>query len=282
MIMILNGIIFGTITFLIKRFVLLFDSKHKIEIKLNNFPSYIFELLFFSFIYILSEILTRLTGVVDFNYIFIALIIIPLLLSFDFYLKPYYYSFFDKNSERLLDKEKFILKKTGNNVKVFKIRNNELNMYATGIVNESHSILIGDKMLEVLDEEDLCNLIYHEIGHLNKKHLLIMYVINVFIIVCYFFSSIWLHPIFLKFNLIFEGLFVFCHGMSLGLFLVVIPGLVQKKLELIADREAVKYTSKDSYISTLEKLNFLTDHMMENKSINYPILADRIRNVQES
>jgi Zn-dependent protease with chaperone function len=281
--MILNSIFFGAIIFSIRKIAIFFSSREKLVVNFRkNIQMNLVELLFFSTVYFIGEFISEKIQIVEMNYFFLALVIIPLFLSFDFFLKPYYYNFFDKKSERLFNVEEFILKKIGIKIIVYKISTNDLNMYATGILNESKSILIGGKMLNLLTKDELYNIVYHEIGHLRKNHLLVLYLINVGVMICYFFSALLMHPIFLSFSLFFEGLFVFCHGMVLGLFLVVVPGAIQKKLELSADREAIKYTSKNSFISTLNKLNSLSNGRMDRKSINYPTLSERIKNVEES
>ena len=140
-------------------------------------------------------------------------------------------------------------------IKVYLLKKKVTNIYATGFYGASKSILIGEELVQKLSPDHLLNLMAHELGHLEKDHLFRAYVANFAAIVIYMISAYWVHPYFSSFNAYLEGTLVFVHGMFLGLLLVIIPGLVQKKFELEADLYAALLVGREAYIATLKALN---------------------------
>lgn len=152
-----------------------------------------------------------------------------------------------------------------------------INAYATGVFSVSKVILLTDKLIEKLQDKDIKNLIYHEYAHLKYNHLLILYISNVFCCTISVISASHFYPIFETTDN--PGLLVAFHGALFGGLYILIPGLVQRKLEYKADKYASNIVGAISYIETLKQLNILTNGGLEKKAINYPTLTERINNV---
>jgi Zn-dependent protease with chaperone function len=117
-------------------------------------------------------------------------------------------------------------------------------------------------------------LLFHEVGHLKKNHLLELYIGTFFCCLVYFVSFKLLLP-FINLSSI-PGLYVGLNGGFLGVLLIVIPGLMQRKMEYEADKFAADHIGADKYISVLQKLDDLTEGGVSRGGINYPTLKQRI------
>jgi Zn-dependent protease with chaperone function len=244
--------------------------------------SILVEFIFFTLIFFIAFLISSLFDFTNFYYLALGILIIPVFLSFDFMLKPYFYDFFDRCSVRDIEREKQIEVLFQKKIKVYLLKKNITNIYATGFYGSSKSILIGEELVHRISQNHLLNLIAHELGHLEKNHLFRTYIANFVAIGLYMISAYWMHPYFSSFDAFLEGAFVFLHGMFLGLLLVFIPGLVQKKFELEADVFAALLVGKEEYIATLNALNEITHGVMEKNAINYPSLQKRIYNVKNT
>ena len=175
--------------------------------------------------------------------------------------------------------EKWAKETVDKNIRIRVLNQDKVNAYATGILSFHKVILLNDKLMVVMNECDVKNLIYHEYAHLKLNHLLILYVSNILCCSISIISYNHFGPIFEKTES--PGLFVALHGALLGGFCLLVVGLVQRQLEYRADKYASNIVGTESYTRTLENLNTATNGGLEKKAINYPVLIDRIKYVTE-
>jgi len=157
------------------------------------------------------------------------------------------------------------------------LKHDMVNAYATGVLSASKVILLSDKIIEKMDEVDIKNLLYHEYAHLKYNHLFVLYLSNVLCCSLSIISASHFYPIFETAEN--PGILVAFHGALFGGLYILVPGLVQRKLEYQADYYASSMVGLALYSETLRKLNIATDGGLEKKVINYPTLNERIRNV---
>lgn len=260
----------------------IFSSKKVVWKEIFDPRSLFIEFMFLCLLSISFLIIEDLFDTKFYIFLISAFFIVPLMLSFDFLIKPYFYSFFDRSSSRSPYFEKLIMQLYGRNYFVYILDKDIVNIYATGLYGKSKSILIGRGLLEKMEEKHILNLLAHEIGHLDSNHLFQAYLANITAISIYMISSYFLFPVFATFGDYTEGALVAIHGCLLGLLLVVIPGIVQKNFELEADSYAANIVGKEVYSDALLKLNEITNLEMEKETFNYPTLSKRLRNVQNS
>lgn len=277
----LKSLLFGMISIFIRRLIWVLGSE-KTSLKEKFNASLFIEYLFFTVIYFMAFLIESWMGISDVQYLFLGILTIPLFLSFDFVIKPYYYDFFERSSVRDRQWERAILERYQKNVKVYLLKKDITNIYATGFYGSSKSILIGETLLKKIDQGHVMNLVGHELGHLDHNHLIRTYLANFCAMAIFMISAYWFYPFFSSLNGYLEGISVFCHGAFLGVLLVLIPGMVQKKFELEADSHAALLVGKEVYIATLNALNDITGGVMQKNTVNYPSLQKRIENVKNA
>ncbi len=157
------------------------------------------------------------------------------------------------------------------------LEDDSVNAYALGIFNFSKIIFITKGLVEKMHEDDIKNLIYHELGHLKGNHLLGLYLSNVFCCALSIISASFFYPKISQLDN--PGLFIFFHGAVFGLLYIIIPGLIQRSMEFKADRYAVLMVGAVSYSETLKRLNDATDKGLEKVTLNYPDMKSRLKNV---
>lgn len=264
---------------LIRRIMVVFSAKKVFWKELLDPRALLVE---FIFLCLLMTSFLIIEGLVDKKfYLFLigAFLLVPLVMSFDFLIKPYFYAFFDRSSRRSPYFEKVIKERFDRDYFVYILDKEIVNVYATGLYGKSKSILIGKGLLEKMDEKHVLNLLAHEIGHLDQNHMFRAYLANITASAIFMISSYLLYPLFATFGEYTEGAMVAIHGCFLGLLLLIIPGFVQKKFELEADRYAANMVGKEDYCDTLLKLNEITNREMEKTTINYPPLSKRLKSV---
>lgn len=213
--------------------------------------------------------------------IIVSIIFLSLIPTYSFIISPILYQFSNKEyyeCEKI--NNYFNEKKYNYNIRILK--GNINNAYATGIIPFSKTILIGEPLLVNLEENELKAILYHEIGHLEKKHLSKLYAINVFLTLvgfCLFFMKInYLDPIYD--SVFLEGLGVFLIGLIIGLLFWYIPGKIQYKLEFQADLFASKKVGKKVLISALNRLDDISNGQVSKGGITHPTLIKRIKNLK--
>lgn len=170
--------------------------------------------------------------------------------------------------------------KTPENIKFFIIEKKVLNAYSTGVLPFTKIILLGRTALEKLSPEDTESLIFHEIGHINRNHLLKLYVANIIFLILYVMLLRYLMPTYTQHA--YPGLLIGLHGgIGIGLCLPMYLGLFQRTLEKEADSYAAKIVGKDQYKKMLVNLNEVTNGGLNVWSFNYPKLNERLANVDK-
>jgi Zn-dependent protease with chaperone function len=179
------------------------------------------------------------------------------------------------NQELIDDVEKNI----GKRVNIYIINKNIINAFAMGAVPFSEIILIGKVIHSQLNEQELKAILYHEVGHLQLKHLQKMYLVSLVIVCGWFCSHSFLVHHFEQANAASNGLKVALHASFWYALLYVITGFTQRKLEYEADIYAAKRVGKAIFKEMLLKMNEITNGGLTIKSIHYPTLNQRLSNV---
>ena len=209
--------------------------------------------------------------------IFISILSTSFLISYGFFVYPFLI-FLRKNKFKVSQHYQNWAKLNINkDITIRILKHDIVNAYATGVLSASKVILLTDKIIEKMDETDIKNLLYHEYAHLKYNHLLFLYLSNVLCCSLSIISASHFYPIFE--TLQSPGLLVAFHGALFGGLYILVPGLVQRKFEHQADYYASSIVGANSYSATLIKLNIVTEGGLEKKTINYPTLNERIRNV---
>lgn len=240
------------------------------------FSSVVFFLLFRAILYFTSlEISTVTLNII----IFILLSLIP---SYEFFMQPIIYLYKNNNLNRLNDyyvnwvKEQF-----NEDYKLFSIKSNVLNAFATGIVPFSQSILIGQKLLTSMDDNHIKSIIAHEVAHIKKNHLLKIYFLSLFLFLLSYTASYFYFPYLVNrpySDVLIALQWVFLYWIPNQ----IIVGFMQRKFEFQADSFAAKKVGKENIIAALEKLDEITKGKLSKGSITHPSLKKRIKNIMES
>ena len=171
------------------------------------------------------------------------------------------------------------LKKDGLNFKVFFTDKISINAIATGIIPFYKIIILADDLKTNLNEKELMAIIYHEIGHHKRKHILIMYFLNVIFLTFYLIGrasmNIYEFP-----NKFYEGVSVFFTGALFGFVVYYIPNKIMYFLEYDADSFSAKKYNRENIISALKSLDILSEGKLSEGNINHPNLEKRISNLK--
>lgn len=152
------------------------------------------------------------------------------------------------------------------------------NAYATGVLPFSKSIIIGRKLIEQLDEEELNAILFHEIGHLEKNHIrktfyYSLLISTIGVVTSFLFFPFYKSTSFEVILIIGHTIFFFCILMLLG------TSILQRRFELEADRYSGINFSKTSMIKALLKLDALTNGEVSKGGLAYPTLQTRIKSL---
>ena len=153
------------------------------------------------------------------------------------------------------------------------------NAYATGGVGSSGVILLSDDLRTGMTPEALSGLLAHELGHLRLGHLPKLYGATLLAMACG-----------LSLNAAFEAdLTVLlphihyragvCGGLFYGVPMVLIPGLLQRRLERQADQYAALVTSPRAVAAMLYRLDELSGGAVTRGGLPYPKLAARLASI---
>jgi len=83
---------------------------------------------------------------------------------------------------------------------------------------------------------------------------------------------------------IFEGvsftpLWIFIHGAGFGLFIILLPSIIQKRCEYSADAFAASMVGKEKYIKALIELDNLSNGLVSKGGLTHPTLKKRIDHI---
>lgn len=275
-IFLLNIIIRETLPYLFNKLFSSSKKSSKVSVKVMFLDSLIIGILGCILYYLFYLITADNTNKV-YSYLASSLLV-SIFPTYDYIIKPVIYSLVNRK-RRLKEYEEYIFL-NGYSYKVFELDTNLINIYASGVIEKSKAILICKGMINSANEETIKGLIFHEIYHLSKNHLLKLYLSSVFCCLLFLLSSNLLTPHINSLSA--PGLYVFLNGCLLGLLLVLIPGFVQKKMEYNADTFASQKIGSDKYIAALNNLDVLTNGGVSKGGINYPTLTQRINSINDN
>ncbi|MCY4781192.1 M48 family metalloprotease [Sphingobacterium sp. UT-1RO-CII-1] len=155
----------------------------------------------------------------------------------------------------------------------------EINAYATGIFPFSKTILITKPLLDNLTKEELQSILLHEVGHLKRNHLFKLYIVVLILTVFSGFLFQMRTVLFTDVHFVIDLASVFITGCLMGLLLWYLPGKVQYRFELSADKFAAKINGPHNLISALQKLDNLTAGEVSKGGITHPTLSKRISHI---
>lgn len=195
--------------------------------------------------------------------------------SIDFFIYPYIYYIVE---QPVIDEEStaWLSNHCESSLKICVINKNITNAYATGILPQMQMILIGKNMKEKMSFENLQCILLHELGHLKRGHLVILYLVNV---ICTFLSG-YLFFIFNK-SLLDNFGYAVLLSLVVGAIVTIIPAITQRFLEYDADKFASKRIGVDNYIEMLIKFDEITQGGLSRITLNYPSLKQRINHVKK-
>lgn len=152
------------------------------------------------------------------------------------------------------------------------------NAYATGVLPFSKSIIIGRKLTEELQIDELNAILLHEVGHLENNHLQKTFFYSLFISTIGILTGFMLFPFYKSTAheipfILGHTIFFFCVMMIVG------TTILQRKFELEADKYSAVNLSKDCIIKALKKLDTLTNGEVSRGGLNYPNLQTRINSI---
>ncbi|KGE15495.1 M48 family metallopeptidase [Sphingobacterium deserti] len=234
-------------------------------------------LLEFALFSILFGLLYMLSVRYDSN--FITIILISSFTSYKSILKPFFCALQSRNRNALF--EQYILAKTKMQVVVVISPVKFINAYAFGALPFSRLIVMSEQLVEQLTETDIKAVLLHEMGHLKGKHLLQLYLYNLFTVfmyytlVMYFFRSSMDFTIAEKFSCIIAG------GAIFGLLAYFIPVPMMKKFEYDADYYAAKIIGVEHYSQMLQNLDQLTQRALTHSDFYHPNLQQRLNKLKD-
>ena len=195
-----------------------------------------------------------------------------------FIINPLQNTLLSKQHQRNLEIENK-LKKEGLNFKVFFTDEISTNAIATGIIPFYKIIILANNLKTSLNEKELMAIVYHEIGHHKRKHILIMYFLNVIFLTIYLIGRASMDNFEFP-NKFYEGISVFCSGALFGLVVYYIPNKIMYFLEYDADSFSSKKYNRENIISALKSLDILSEGKLTEGNINHPNLEKRIANLE--
>lgn len=159
----------------------------------------------------------------------------------------------------------------------------EANVLISGII-PPYSMFISDYLVDHTTKQELEAIIYHEIGHIKKAHLLIR---NLFLLSCY--------PVLVSVGFVMDVYFYDTNillGILIFVSLIILYGgvlflLISRHQEYQADNYAVKECkNKDVYISALKKLQYLNETFSRKPKAKelfstHPTIENRIKQINK-
>ncbi|MRT92706.1 M48 family metallopeptidase [Ancylomarina sp. 16SWW S1-10-2] len=262
---------------LVQFFVFYFLSKGKDKPSFKeNLLSFIGASLFIGIMFSL------ITGVWDsINYkIVLFILMASIISSYWFIINPLKYLFKAKKYFRDNELEDEI-KSEGYNYKILFTDQFVSNALATGIIPFHKIIIVGKNLKEKLTKAQLKAIIYHEIGHHKRKHILKLFFVNIILQTIFFvmFSEI----LKLHISVVYlEGLLVALAGAIGGLLFWFVPNKVSFYFEYHADEYSASHYDRSAIIDSLTKLDEITEGKFTKGNSNHPSLEKRINNIAKS
>ena len=168
----------------------------------------------------------------------------------------------------------YLSNKMGVKINEIKIVEGVCNAYVIG-----GAVVLGKKLLEKLDLDEILAVIAHELAHKKGKHILLRFLITIplLAIAMYSWSKLY-SPIFFteSFTQIVLTVMVNIGLLAFMLVIMIIPNWI---LEFKADKAAAKFAGKENIKSALLKL--VDKENLEEPSETHPSIAERIKRINK-
>lgn len=242
-----------------------------------DFKQFIFELFLFGFIFLCFNLVFSNNTSISYLQHIIGILLILLIPTYVYVIQPIFYL-----TEKNNFKENHLnIKMVVNSYEIRIIDKDLINAYATGIIPFSKKILIGNTLIENLTKEELLSIQLHEAGHLEKKHLDKLFFVNILLSVL-FYCILIIRSNYLTANNEFLNIVsIGISGAFYGLLLWYIPGKIQYKFEIEADKYAVENNGKVNLINALKKLDTISKGDVSKGGITHPKLSIRIKYINK-
>jgi Zn-dependent protease with chaperone function len=181
--------------------------------------------------------------------------------------------------EKNVKLEQLLYEITSERVQIRLINSNLINAFATGVIPFTKLIMVGKPMVEKLTENELKCIILHELGHIKRKHILVLTILVILLQTCFFVFYDKLFIPWWSANYADLKWIKWTGFVILNLAVFEIIWLYNKRMEYSADSYAAVLAGKLEYANTLKKLDLITDGMLSRKTNTHPTLNQRIENV---
>ncbi len=158
-----------------------------------------------------------------------------------------------------------------NKYEVFIFKGQFINAYATGVLPFSRSIVLGESIVQKLNPKELEAIFTHEMGHLVLNH--IKYVLGIALICAPLIAT----SVFFITDISNEFLKILLILCNIVFFAVLIPSIVQRKLEYQADKFGAKQVGVEIYIKALKKIDSLSKGMIAKGDLQHATLEKRVK-----
>lgn len=247
-------------------------NKYKFNFK-ENILSFIIASLFIGTMFSLTSKFFN-----TINYRIISFILTASIISsYWFIVNPFKYLFYTKKiiRDKKLENE---IKIEGHNYKIFLNKKTTSNAFATGILPFYKIVIVGEKLKEQLTKEQLKAIIYHEIGHHEKKHILKLFLINIILQTFFFVIFSQIYGINTN-NSFIEPLLVGLLGGIAGFTFWFIPNRISYYFEYQADEYSATHYDKRAIADALKKLDEISEGKLTKGNYNHPTLTKRLNNL---
>lgn len=202
----------------------------------------------------------------------------PIFTSFEFMVRPLLLRF-QSNLEEEASLSRWLSDTYGIKLSIYSFEGELVNAYATGAVPFSNTIILGQSLVEKLDDTSVKAIILHEAGHLKLNHLFYLYLGN--IISCALFG--FLLDFLFKMNMTPEWVKVIVIVLSAafcsGLIFELIPGFFRKQFEYQADLFSSARVGAATYKEALKQLDRISEGRVSKGGYSHPPLKERVRNI---
>lgn len=272
-------ILYALITFLCllaQLFVFYIFLKDKTKLQFNeSLISIIGASLFFG---IMFTLISKISG--QFNLVIVSFILsASTISSYWFIINPLKYLFFKKKYSRDIALENE-LKSQGYYYKILFTNQIKSNAIATGIVPFYKTIIISNNLKDELTKTQLLAIIFHEIGHHEKRHIIKLFFVNIVLQSIFFWMFFLVNRI--NFDVaIFEPLSIAIVGGIGGFIFWYVPSKISFLFEYQADKYSADYYNKDEIMIALTKLDEISGGEISKGNYSHPNLQKRLKNIKK-
>lgn len=234
---------------------------------LSIFKEAIITSILFGSLYLLNSL---------FHSFFSLIILLSILLSYGFIIKPYVYSITTKNRDFELETK---LKNDFNlNVKIFIHDIHFKNALTFGALPFSNIVVISQSLYQDFDKKIIYAIILHEIGHIKGFHMLFVFIYNLIMTLLFNYLLS-----FLLINSLNSWFFVILIMSCIiyGLIWYFLPVPLMRLFEFKADVFSSNFIGSDSYINVLKQMDSKTNGALSKNDFYHPPLYKRIENVNK-